>query len=111
MVSVVSKPTPHPDQVWWQGDKLTVGTITIDIPDYKKFLLNQLQEMAVLYSAPPIPAGIHRNPPESSGILRNGTGFRRNGTGIHRNGTGIEQELSEIRLARYIYTNIHFCTL
>lgn len=45
MISVVSKPTPHPDQVWWQGDKLTFGTITINIPDYKKFLLNQLQEM------------------------------------------------------------------
>ena len=37
---------------------------------------------AVLYSAPPIPAGIlrnpqewHRNPQESSGICRNGTGI------------------------------------
>ena len=56
-------------------------------------------------------ARIRQNPQDSSGFLRNGTGFRRNGTGIHRNGTGIEQELSEIRLARYIYTNMHFCTL
>ena len=31
MISVVSKPSPHQDQVWQQGDKLTVGTITINI--------------------------------------------------------------------------------
>ena len=82
MVSVVSKPTPHPDQVWWQGDKLTVGTITIDIPDYKKFLLNQLQEMAVLYSAPPIPAGIRRNPQESSGMELDSAGMGPESTGM-----------------------------
>ena len=85
MVSVVSKPTPHPDQVWWQGDKLTVGTITIDIPDYKKFLLNQLQEMAVLYSAPPIPAGICWNPQESSGMELDSTGM-----GLESTGMGLE---------------------
>ena len=85
MVSVVSKPTPHPDQVWWQGDKLTVGTITIDIPDYKKFLLNQLQEMAVLYSAPPIPAGIRRNPQESSGMELDSAGM-----GLESTGMGLE---------------------
>jgi len=41
--------------------------------------------MTVLYSAPPIPAGIHwnpqewdRNPQEYTGIHRNGTGIRRN---------------------------------
>ena len=85
MVSVVSKPTPHPDQVWWQGDKLTVGTITIDIPDYKKFLLNQLQEMAVLHSAPPIPAGIRRNPQESSGMELDSAGM-----GLESTGMGLE---------------------
>ncbi|EDR02207.1 uncharacterized protein LACBIDRAFT_332548 [Laccaria bicolor S238N-H82] len=46
-------------------------------------------DRTVLYSAPPIPAGIHRNPQESTGFHRNGTGFHRNGTGIHRNSTGI----------------------
>jgi hypothetical protein len=35
----------------------------------------------VLFSAPPIPAGMTR-------FHRNGTGIRRNGTGVHQNGTG-----------------------
>ena len=40
--------------------------------------------------------------------------FLQDSSGICRNGTGIELELSEIRyntFARYIYTNMHFCTL
>ena len=45
-----------------------------------------------------------RNPLDSSGM-------ELDSTGIHRNGTGIELELSEIRLARYIYTNMPFSTL
>jgi len=44
----------------------------------------------VLYSAPPIPAGIHRN-----------------GTGIHRNETGIELESSEMRLENHVYMQIY----
>jgi len=32
----------------------------------------------VLYSAPPIPAGIHRNPQESTGIHRNPQEWDRN---------------------------------
>ena len=77
----------------------------------------QWAKTSVLYSAPPIPAGILRNPQESTGILRNPQEWHRNpqeSSGIHRNGTGIELELGEIRyntFARYIYTNMHFCTL
>ena len=33
---------------------------------------------AVLYSAPPIPAGIHRNPQESSGMAPESAGILRN---------------------------------
>ena len=72
--------------------------------------------------------GIHRNPqessgmalessgmaPESAGILRNPQEWDRNRTEMQWNGIGIELELSEIRyntFARYIYTNMHFCTL
>jgi hypothetical protein len=36
----------------------------------------------VLYSAPPIPAGIHQNPQESAGMGPESTGIHRNGTGI-----------------------------
>ena len=63
----------------------------------------------------------HQNPqessgmaPESAGILRNPQEWDRNRTEMQWNGTGIELELSEIRyntFARYIYTNMHFCTL
>ena len=47
-------------------------------PGMKGFLLAGLQYFTV-----PLPflqesSGIHRNPQESSGILRNGTGIRRN---------------------------------
>ena len=43
--------------------------------------------VAVLYSAPPIPAGILRN---GTGILRNDTGIRRNPQEWDRNRTEIQ---------------------
>ncbi|EDR00759.1 uncharacterized protein LACBIDRAFT_333851 [Laccaria bicolor S238N-H82] len=55
--------------------------------------------------APPIPAEIHRNPPESAGIRRNGTGIRRNPQEWDRNpqeSTGMELESGEFTL---IYTS------
>ena len=72
---------------------------------------------AVLYCAPPIPAGILQNPQESSRIHRNpqechrnlqeSSGIHRNGTGIHRNKTGMELELTEMRLEnQYIYIQL-----
>ena len=51
----------------------------------------------VLYSAPPIPAGIHWNPPESAGIHRNpleSTGIGLESAGIHWNGTSKVQHSS-----------------
>ena len=67
--------------------------------------------LSVLYSAPPIPAGICWNPQDSTGMDPDSAGMGPESAGIHRNGTGIELELSEIRLARYIYTNMPFSTL
>ena len=64
----------------------------------------------VLYSAPPIPAGILRNPQESSGILRNGTGIRRNpqeSSGIRRNGTGIELKSSGMSVHANVCIYVH----
>ena len=53
--------------------------------------------MTVLYSAPPIPAGILKNPqestgmaPESAGILRNPQEWDQNPQEWNWNGTGIE---------------------
>ena len=51
------------------------------------------------------------NPPDSSGMAPDSAGMGPESTGIHRNGTGIELELSEIGLARYIYTNMPSSTL
>ena len=59
---------------------------------------------SVLYSAPPIPAGIFRNPQESTGMGPESAGIHRNGTGIHRNETGMGLKLSETRPEnQYIY--------
>ena len=71
-------------------------------------------ESAVLYSALPFlqeSARIHWNPLDSAGMEPDSTGMGLESAGIHGNETGIELELSEIRLARYIYTNMNFCAL
>ena len=63
--------------------------------------------ISVLYSAPPIPAGILRN---GTGILRNGTRICRNpqeSSGILRNGTGIELKTSGMRREHYVYMQIY----
>ncbi|KJA14729.1 hypothetical protein HYPSUDRAFT_59206 [Hypholoma sublateritium FD-334 SS-4] len=42
--SVVSKSTPRPDMIWWRGDTVTVGKISVDTLKYKEFLQTKLQE-------------------------------------------------------------------
>ena len=61
-------------------------------------LSKSCRETPVLYSAPPIPAGILRNPQESTGIHRNpqeSSGMAPEPSGILRNGTGIRRNPQE----------------
>lgn len=43
-MSVVSKATPRPDMIWWHGDVVTVGEISVDVTKYKTFLQKKLNE-------------------------------------------------------------------
>jgi hypothetical protein len=44
-MSVTSKSTPRPDMIWWHGNVMTIGEMSIDILEFKSFLGNKLEEM------------------------------------------------------------------
>lgn len=44
-MSVASKSTPRPDMIWWHGDVVMVGEMSVDILEFKTFLKKKLKEM------------------------------------------------------------------
>lgn len=43
-MSVASKSTPRPDMIWWHGDVVTVGEMSVNILEFKTFLGKKLEE-------------------------------------------------------------------
>lgn len=46
-MSIASKSTPRPDMIWWHGDTVTVGEMSVDVLEFKTFLGKKLEETEI----------------------------------------------------------------